>query len=132
MGSVCCGLEGVGWRFQWSLESWVCAGRYRLMLRRDTASNHQMPLLCQGMSSPSHSASLTPERDASHLKVPLRAEGPSPVSSGEHGLCRWTALVLACRIREEDEKSKRIGRRGSKSLFLQIGIIVRAHPLSLL
>lgn len=131
MGRVCCGLKGVGWRFQWSLESWVCAGRYRLMLEEILHLTIRVPLLCQGMSSPSHSASLTPERDASHLKVPLRAEGPSPVSSGEHGLWGWT-LALACTVREEDEKSKRIGRHGSKSLFLQIGIIVRAHPLSLL
>lgn len=43
-------------------------------------------LLCQGMFSPSHSSSLMQERRASLLKVPLRTEVPSPVSSGENGL----------------------------------------------
>lgn len=50
-GSVCCGLEGVGWGFQWSLESWACAGRYCLMLGEILHLTIRVHPLCQGMSS---------------------------------------------------------------------------------
>lgn len=88
--------------------------------RRDTTSNHRVLLLCQGMSSPSHSASLMQERHSSLLKAPLRTEGLSPVSSGGNGLWGGAVWVLACRVREEDKKGKRIGGYGSRSLLFKL------------
>lgn len=74
-------------------------------------------LLCQGMFSPSHSSSLTQGRHASLLKMPLRTEGPSPVSSGENSLWEWgVGLGESCPglfaygVREEGKERDRTGK----------------------